>query len=112
MTPGLDRVTVAPGRTAPDSSVIVPPIEPTPWATTGVGSTRRPTNDAKTTLRIADTAYMVISFSRRVNDCVSTTSGQRGRNLASRDLFDNPLNGVRRSIATQMRPRDTPDWIE
>src|SRR2546428_9107111 len=32
---GLDSVTVAPGNTAPDESVIVPPIAPTPCANTG-----------------------------------------------------------------------------
>src|SRR6266852_785444 len=32
---GLDSVTVAPGNTAPDESVMVPPIAPTPCANTG-----------------------------------------------------------------------------
>src|SRR5262249_5275119 len=34
---GLDSVTVAPGSTAPDESVMVPPIAPTPCATAGRG---------------------------------------------------------------------------
>ena len=33
---GLESVTVAPGRTAPELSAIVPPIAPTPWAIAGV----------------------------------------------------------------------------
>src|ERR1700681_1892008 len=40
MRPGLASVTVAPGRTAPEESVTVPPIVPTPWASAGSG---RPT---------------------------------------------------------------------
>src|SRR5438128_11571446 len=32
---GLDSVTVAPGNTAPDESVMLPPIAPTPCANTG-----------------------------------------------------------------------------
>src|SRR5439155_6788376 len=32
---GFDSVTVAPGNTAPDESVTVPPIAPTPCANTG-----------------------------------------------------------------------------
>src|SRR5262245_31144856 len=36
MTPGALRVSVAPGRTAPDASVTVPLMVPTPpWASTG-----------------------------------------------------------------------------
>jgi hypothetical protein len=35
MTPGLESVTVVPGITAPDSSLTVPPIDPTPCARAG-----------------------------------------------------------------------------
>src|SRR5436309_1703066 len=38
MIPGLESVTVTPGRTPPESSVTMPPIAPTPcWAATGSG---------------------------------------------------------------------------
>src|SRR5262245_47335886 len=51
MTPGLERVTVAPGITALDSSLIVPPIAPTPCARAANGRHRLNTH-AKTTRRM------------------------------------------------------------
>src|SRR5438477_1473163 len=60
---GLDSVTVAPGSTAPDESVTVPPIAPTPCANTG--GVAHAHNANATTIVTKRGAVIVIPFCQR-----------------------------------------------
>src|SRR5918993_2743317 len=61
----LVNVTVAPGSTAPDASVTVPAIAPTPWADTAVADQAN-TNSDRTAWRSARFAFIPTSPLRRV----------------------------------------------
>src|SRR5438067_6894183 len=70
---GLDSVTVAPGNTAPDESVMVPPIAPTPCANTG-GVAHAHNANATTILTKRGAVIMIPSYQR---DSVATVRFER-----------------------------------
>src|SRR5712692_5358433 len=88
MIPGLESVTVTPGRTPPESSVTMPPIAPTPcWAPTG-SDRQIPNNTAKPRLRLALLLIMLTPLSRIIHTWKSglgafaqktVGAGRRGR---------------------------------
>src|SRR5437762_12365557 len=98
---GLDSVTDAPGNTAPDESVMVPPIAPTPCADTGsVEHAHHPTTTTILTKRGA--VSVIPSFQRGLVASVrfereKTPAAPPSYSLPVLPLTDRPLSPAARS---------------
>src|SRR5712691_6616153 len=97
MIPGLESVTVTPGRTPPESSVTMPPIAPTPcWAPTG-SDRQIPNTTAKPRLRLPRLLIMLTPLSRIIHTWKSglgvfaqktVGAGRRGRTITAAQASD------------------------
>src|SRR5262245_61894449 len=94
MTPGLDSVTVVPGNTAPDSSVTVPPIAPTPCARADAEKPAQNTS-AYPMIRHA------IAFHMQTSMCEHTTHPRDERHIGADSLR---LQGLRPRLSDSRKP--------